>query len=85
MNVKMVKKVFLILVITAISPLFCACDKNGSFVTSTGKLGRRAEIYKQYTVPRNNPPVQKNGVIYLGREYENNQFGPSAVKFVFEK
>ncbi len=85
MNVTMVKKVFLILVITALTPLFCACGQSGGFVTSTGKLGRRAEVYKQYTVPRKNPPEQKNGVIYLGRDYENNKFGPSAVKFVFEK
>lgn len=84
MNLRMVKKVFLVLVITALTPLFCACGNDGGFVTSTGKLGRRADAYKQYS-PLNNTPEQKNGVIYLGREYENNQFGPSAVKFVFEK
>lgn len=82
----MLKKVLVILMLSIISPLFCACGK-GEIVTSTGKLGHRADTYKKYlpAQPSAAKPGTKGNVIYLGREYENNHFGPAGIKFVFEK
>ena len=80
----MLKKSLSILLLAMITPLFSACQK-GEIVTSTGSLGQRAEKLK-HLLPNDKPaPKERSGVIYLGREYENNQFGPAAVKFVFER
>lgn len=81
----MVKKFFVSLIILSCSPFLSACN-NGSIVTSTGSLGKRAEVINKY-MHQNSPKKSndsKSSVIYLGRDYENNQFGPSNIKFVFE-
>ncbi|MBQ2870462.1 hypothetical protein IJE86_02045 [bacterium] len=72
-----------------ILPLFlCGCQKK-HIVTSTGEVGHRAENLQKMMHSGNlNVPPSKDtraGVIYLGRDYENNHFGPPKLKFVFEK
>jgi len=82
----MVKKSLIILTLLCVTPFFCACEKAG-IVTSTGKMGHRADNYRKYLPVSNakSAPQTKGNVIYLGREYENNHFGPAGIKFVFER
>ena len=42
-------------------------------------------MLKQYATGQVDTSVEmKSNVIYMGKEYENNTFGPGEVKFVFE-
>lgn len=82
----MVKKVLISLLCVFITPFLCGCEHK-KIVTSTGGMGQRVEMLKKYTpvsTSKNSVTSGKN-VIYLGREYENNHFGPTGIKFKFEK
>lgn len=81
----MVKRILALLIVFMISPFLYACQQE-QIVTSTGGLGHRAEKL-QKMLPNSSTKKTTHGsnIIYLGREYENNHFGPAGIKFVFEK
>lgn len=74
------------LIILVLCPMLCGCEAS-KIQTQTGNLGHRADKLKEYvSSPSSNNKIEiKSNVIYLGKEYENNTFGPARIKFVFEK
>ena len=82
----MVKKTLAYFLTFLFLPMLCAC--NGTTInTQTGNLGHRADKLQEYVGNTNvsKDIESKSNIIYLGREYENNNFGPGKIKFVFEK
>lgn len=76
-----------LLLITLIVPFLCACQPAVQIKSEAGGLGHRADLLKQYTGGSRSGDTSvemKNNVIYMGKEYENNNFGPGKVRFVFE-
>lgn len=80
----MKKTIFLVGLIIFATPFLTACEKAG-FVTSTGELGKRTQVYEKY-IPNQSKEYKKStsSVIYLGRDFDSNNFGPPAIKFVFD-
>ena len=78
----MVKRYFSYILLLFCIPLLCACHHSG-FDTQTGNLGHRVDKLKE-TITEKKTETNIN-IIYLGRDYENNNFGPGKIKFVFEK
>lgn len=85
---ELLKKYFFVAMVLVLPLFLCGCQKK-HIVTSTGEVGHRAENLQKMMHSGNlNVPSSKDtraGVIYLGRDYENNHFGPPKLKFVFEK
>lgn len=85
---ELLKKYFFVAMVLVLPLFLCGCQKK-HIVTSTGEVGLRAENLQKMMDSENlNVPPSKDtraGVIYLGRDYENNHFGPPKLKFVFEK
>lgn len=79
-------KFIIFFLIIILSPVLCGCESS-KIQTQTGQLGHRADKLKKYVSPSLiEPKVEINSnIIYLGKEYENNTFGPAKIKFVFEK
>ena len=78
-------KVFYIVLLAIITPFLCSCRPAVTIQTTSGGLGHRADMLKQYASGQVDTSVEmKSNVIYMGKEYENNTFGPGKVKFVFE-
>lgn len=82
----MVKRLFALFCIIAFAPFLSGCQ-SVQIESKAGSLGHRADALKKYVGDfSNGASVEiKSNVIYLGREYENNTFGPARIKFVFEK
>ena len=82
----MVKRVVVLTLILSSSLLLCACQPTVTIQTQAGGIGHRADKLKQYMGGEADSSIEiKNNVIYMGKEYENNTFGPGKVKFVFDK
>ena len=82
----MVKRVLSLISLATCSLLLCACAPTVSLETKSGALGHRADKFMNYAnIEKNTDVEMKNNVIYMGKEYENNTFGPGAVRFVFDK
>ena len=80
------KKIFHFILIMLIIPLLCGCQQTVQIKSEAGGLGHRADQFKNYIKsPPDNGIEIKHNVIYMGKEYENNTFGPGKIKFVFEK
>lgn len=83
------KNLFLLFLIGALCPFLCGCQ-TVQIQTQSGGLGHRADALKKYVGGSSYDSIDngieiKSNVIYMGKEYENNTFGPGRVKFVFEK
>ena len=85
--ISVIKKFFFICVLFFLPMMLCACQKQQHIVTSTGGLGHQADNLEKMVKTGKVPSSHKStyNVIYLGRDYENNTFGPPRLKFVFEK
>ncbi len=86
-RIEMFKKATGLLLITVIIPFVSACQPAVQIKSESGALGHRADLLKQYASgshPVDTSVEMKNNVIYMGKEYENNTFGPGKIRFVFE-
>ena len=80
----MIKICFLYILVLFCVPMLCACE-HSKINTQTGTLGHRADKLNEYVVTQTKKIERNPNIIYLGRDYENNNFGPGKIKFVFEK
>ncbi len=78
----MMKKSLAVLILILSSALLTSGCNKSKIVTSTGQMGHRTDKYKAIA-PASSPNSHTN-VIYLGKEYGKDNFGPNGVRFVFD-